>query len=162
MKKILAVIALACPLAAHAGIYLKIDAIKGESTNDRHKGEIDISSMQFGIGRTGQTARVCPTEVVMTKAMDSASAPLVAAAMTTTVFPKATIAFTRPGENPVDYFTLELTNVAVFNYTTSSGGDVPSESFALAFQSAVYKFTPQDARGGPGAPLTATITRNGC
>ena len=89
MKKILAVIALACPLAAHAGIYLKIDAIKGESTNDRHKGEIDISSMQFGIGRTGQTARVCPTEVVMTKAMDSASAPLVAAAMTTTVFPKA-------------------------------------------------------------------------
>ena len=36
--------------------YLKIDGIKGESLNDKHKDEIDVESFSWGVSQTGSLA----------------------------------------------------------------------------------------------------------
>ena len=37
-------------------IFLKLDTIKGESKDSKHKGEIDISSFTFGLSNGGSWA----------------------------------------------------------------------------------------------------------
>ena len=48
-------LALATTLSCHAAsdYFLKIDGIDGESTDDRHKGEIDIQSFSWGVSNSG-------------------------------------------------------------------------------------------------------------
>lgn len=162
LKCLATAVALAVPFAAQADIFLKMDPIKGESTADRREGQVDINSFQFAAGPNNKNGRVCPSDITLTKLVDSASPALLAGSLVGTVFPKATLSFVKAGATNFEYLTIELTNVTVTAIAQSSGGDRASESLSLGYASGVYKYTPQDPKGGAAAPVTASISRNNC
>lgn len=146
-----------------AAIYLKIDGIAGESMSQLHPNTIELSSVQFGVGRSisspagGATRTASPasvSEITVTKTMDKASVPLFKEAVIGQVGKNAVIYFTRNGfDQEETYYEIGLTNVLLSGFTQSSGGDIPSESLSLNFTKIGLKYTPYSG-GKAGTPVS--------
>jgi type VI secretion system secreted protein Hcp len=122
-----------------ASAYLKIGDIKGESTDDKHKGEIEVLSWSWGesAARAGTTAAVArpaagPGKLTITKPVDSSSPELARAAASGRKFERMTVTLpaTRPGGK---YLTVTLRDVVISSVQHSSSGDTPTESVAFAY-----------------------------
>ena len=136
--------------------------IKGESTVAHHIGWITISSMQFGVGRgissiggggDRETSNPSFSEVTLSKSLDIASTALMMQATCGKSLGKAELHFIQTGGAEAKgqvYLKLELTDVIVSSYSSSSGGDRPTESFSLNFTKISYQYDKFD-----GATVTA-------
>jgi len=163
-------LAMSCVVGAPAAsaasdMYLKIEGVDGESTADRHKGEIEVMSWSFGAtqqtqgprfgaapgGRAAagsQTPPPGPGTVTMSKAYSPSSVKLMQACATGKHFPKATLTVRKAGGGQQEYMTYELENVLVSGYSISSGGDRPMESLSLNFTKIEYKIDDQKEKSG--------------
>jgi type VI secretion system secreted protein Hcp len=147
-------------------IYLKYDGIDGEATHQDHQKWIDISSMQFGIGRAistpaGSTANreasePSVSEVTLSKQMDGASPKLFTESATGNVGKTVKIDLVSTGSPGNTYVTYTLTNALISAYSVSTGGDRPSESISISFTKIEYKFIPYDANNKAGTPVTVS------
>jgi type VI secretion system secreted protein Hcp len=108
-----------------ADIFLKLDGIAGESTDDKHKGEIDVEALTFnakrataGSGSSGGGAgkvKFAPFRVI--KVYDASSPKLLAAAASGHHIKSGTITFRRSGdEGDTEFLTYKLTDVVVSSY----------------------------------------------
>ena len=163
-------LALALPLACSAAVdaFLKVDGIKGESTDDKHKEEIDIESWSVGgkvdLGSNAGGARAgkpCVSDLLLVKQVDKASPLLFQALVVGNHIANATLAVRKAGEKPQDYLVLTLKEVQVSSVQHSSGGDLPMESVALNFASMEMTYKPIGRDGTAGAPVKATVN-GGC
>jgi len=146
-------------------IYMKIDGIKGKVTTKGHEDWIDVSSLQWGVGRAISSAvgtsadreasKPSISEVSVTKMMDTSS-PL--------IFTEACVGKSKPvqihlcttGSDQIDtYMEYELEDCMISGYSVSSGGDRPSESLSLSFTKMVMKFIPYNDAGKPESPIPA-------
>lgn len=147
-------------------IYLKYEGIEGEATHDKHQKWIDVSSLQFGIGRgistpSGSTANreasePSVSEVVITKAMDGASPKLFTESATGAVGKKVEIHLVSTGSPGNTYVEYILTNSLISGYSVSSGGDRPTESVSINFTKMEYKFIPYDDKNKAGTPVSVS------
>lgn len=153
--------------------YLKYEGVipKGESKAEGHKGDagwIELGSYQFGAGRsisspTGASSKreaSAPTlsEVVCTKLLDSVS-PLLFQALVKGLNGKATIESTETHEQKLEtYLTWTMENAMVSSYSVSSGGDRPSESFALNFTKLEFKYQGYGDDHKPDSSKKAAVT----
>ena len=162
-----ALLALAFPLTSTAALnaYLKIDNIKGESTDEGHKDEITIESWSFGAtsgaslaGGGAGTGKSCLTDIAFVKPVDRASPALLQAAMLGARIPAATLAVRKSGEGQKDYLIITLKDVLVTSVSQSSGGDVPMESLSLNFGSLRMQYKVQDLKGGLGETVETTVS----
>lgn len=126
-------------------IYMEYDSgkIKGDVTEDGHKDWIELNSFSWGVGRgisspTGgsadrESSAPSVSEITVSKAQDKATGKLITEALQgegVTV----KIDFTRTDKGKlVTYLTYTLENTMISGYSTSSGGDRPSESLSLNF-----------------------------
>src|ERR1700692_3516392 len=116
-------------------------AVKGDVTATGYVGWIELNSFQFGTGRgisspTGgsadrESSAPSVSEVPVSKAQDSSTGPLLTAALQgeggTVV-----IDFVKPSQGQlVKFMEYTLTNTLISGWSTSSGGDRPSESISL-------------------------------
>ena len=118
--------------AAAAG-YLKLGDIKGESTDDRHRNEIEVLSWSWGTSRTGAQVRPAsgPGTLTITKAVDKSSPQLLQASTSGRKFDQMTITLPpRPGERAR---TVTLKGVVIASVQRSDSGDVPTESISFNF-----------------------------
>ena len=108
------------PAAAADEIFLRIDGVQGESTDARHRGEIEILSYTQSLTRpafrgtasvTGD-AKLC-VPVTLLKYVDAASPRLIKFLATGEHFKTAAITFRRPGQPPVEYYRVTLDDVIV-------------------------------------------------
>jgi len=146
--------------------FLKIDGVKGESQDDKHKDEIHVSSFSFGVTNTGTGGsnlgsgggRSNIQDMHFTKVTDASSPNLFIACATGKHFPKATVTVRRAGETPQEYLVYNLTEVYISSITTSGheGGGIAQESVSLNFSKIEMAYTPQNADGSPGAKNTKT------
>lgn len=155
---LLPVLALAlAPATAHSAALLKLDGIPGESTNEGHAGEIEISSFQWGLSNPASTGprRGAPqfSEFVMTKQMDSASPALLVAASSGQRIASARVSLVRGGDEQRDVATYCLRDVTLTSFNQSSGGDDVTESFSLAYRSILLTYNRQNASGS-STPFT--------
>ena len=140
-------------------IYMNYNSLspKGDVTEGGHKSWVELSSVQWGVGRgisspTGASAdreSSAPSisELTVTKTQDVASVGLLTAAFQGDGVP-VIIDFTRTNKDTQDiYLTITLTNVIISGYSMSSGGDRPTESLSLNFTKIEYKGTQMDATG---------------
>jgi type VI secretion system secreted protein Hcp len=147
--------------------YLKYDAIKkGESKAKGHEGDkgwIELGSVRWGVGRgistpVGMSSKreaSAPSvgEIGLTKLMDSTS-PLIAQEALRGVACKAQVDLVETHEEQLEtYLSLTLENCMISSYSMSSGGDRPSETFALNFTKIEYKYTPFDDKHKAGTPM---------
>jgi len=147
-------------------IYLHYDGIDGEATQQDHKKWIDISSLQFGIGRgiatpvgssaNREASHPSVSEITFTKAMDSASPKLFTESATGSAGKTVKINLVSTGSPGNVYAEYTLTNTLISGYSISSGGDRPSESLSLNFTKIEYKFTPYDELNAAGTPVTVS------
>lgn len=124
-------------------IYMKYDTIDGDVTEQAHKKWIGCDSFQWGVGRgigapTGaamnrESSAPSVSEIVITKPQDAATGKLLQEAYKGTG-KTVTIDFcaTDAGQLRV-YMQFTLTNTMISGFSTSSGGDRPSESVSLNF-----------------------------
>ena len=149
-------------------IYMNYDslAIKGDVTEEGHVGWIALSSFQWGVGRgissptgntvTRESSAPSVSEITVSKMMDLATPKLLNESLQgegKTVI----IDFTKTEKGKlVVYQTYTLTNNMISGYSTSSGGDKPSESLSLNFTKIEYKNTPTKPDGTAGSPETVT------
>ena len=146
---------------AQEDYFLKIEGVKGESQDDKHKDEIHVSSFSFGVTNAGTGGsnlgsgggRSNIQDMHFTKVADAASPNLFIACATGKHFPKATVTVRRAGEKPQEYLTYEMTEVYISSVTTSGheGGGIAQESLSLNFSKVKVVYTPQNADGSPGA-----------
>jgi type VI protein secretion system component Hcp len=128
-----------CP-RVQAAAYIKFDGVDGESAHRDHKDWIVVDSVSLtpitsGPG-AGCSAAPSLSEVVVTKALDSATAELQQAACSGTVFP--TVRIHIHGSKPGDaYIAHELQDVLITSYSlggsSASGEALPMESLSLNY-----------------------------
>jgi type VI secretion system secreted protein Hcp len=134
-------------------IYLKLDPIKGSTTDSKFKDQIELTSFQWGAGlgvgsaRGGDrtTSEPSVSEITATKQLDKSSELLFKNLLMGETLAKGTISFTAAikGES-VAYAVLDLEDVIISGFSQSSGGDFPTESISLNFAKFVYSFSGRD------------------
>lgn len=148
-------------------IHLKLgDKIKGESIHDKHKDEINVSSMQWGVSNTasnntsvggggGKALSNC-SDITLTKGMCKASPEIMAFCSSGDAIPEGTLTLTKAvGENKfIDYLVIKMKNLRISSYSISGhegGGDM--ESFSLNFAEVEYIYTVEDKGGIKGSSI---------
>ena len=112
--------------------YLKIGDIKGESTDKKHKGEIDILSWSWGTSRTASRTPQGSGTLTITKSVDASSPALADASRSRRRFQWVTLTLpsSRAGEAET---VVTLADVTVSSVERSSDGSRPTESVSFNF-----------------------------
>lgn len=146
-------------------IFMEFEGIEGNVTMAGYEKQIEIGSMQWGVGRgismiTGRTANrevssPSISEVTVTKVLDKASALLVQEATIGNKGKKIILHLVRTGPDAnEEYLTYTLTDTLISGYSFSSGGNgEASESLSLSFTSVemAYNESGKDnVKGGAG------------
>jgi len=141
-------------------MFLMLDGIKGESTDAKHKGEIDIESFSWGLAQTGSghrgsgsgAGKVDVTDISIVKVVDKSSPSLMLACANGKHITKGKLTVRKAGENPLEYLTVDLENILVSSYQTSgaNSGDTPTESIALNFVKVKLEYWTQTDKGAKG------------
>jgi type VI secretion system secreted protein Hcp len=148
-----------------ADIFLKIDDIKGESVDDKHKDEIDVLSWSWGMTQSGTshvgggsgTSRVSVRDITVVKHVDRASPNLMKLCCNGKHFDKADLIVRKAGGKPLEYFKLKLHKGLISSIAT---GEVDQdgrmvETVALNFAAFECEYVPQNAKGEGEAPVPA-------
>jgi len=146
-------------------IYLKVEGIDGKVTAAGHENWIDVSSLQWGVGRAisssvgtsadREASKPSISEVSVTKLMD-ASSPMIFTEACVGKSKKIQIHLCTVGTDAIEtYMEYELEDCMFSGYSVSSGGDRPSESISLSFTKMTMKFIPHDDAGKAQSPLPA-------
>jgi type VI secretion system secreted protein Hcp len=147
--------------------FLKIDGIKGDSTDKVHQGEIQLQSFSWGATNVvregsptggGGAGKPSVAEFSFTASTSQASPELFRAVVTGKVFPTATVTGVRTVKaEQVTVLELKFTDVVISSYWISDapGAELPADAGALAFSKVEYTFTPQKADGSAGTPVAA-------
>lgn len=144
-------------------VYLQIDGIKGESTDDKHKDWIECTSVTWGVKQPrsatastggGHTAERCEhEEVVIDKLADLSSPVLLQTCSAGKTIPKAKLEFMRAdGQGDrIKYFEIELENVLIGAIKPKvEEGSIIQEKVGLKFSKIKWKYTQQKVTGGAG------------
>jgi type VI secretion system secreted protein Hcp len=122
--------------------FLKLDGIKGESMDAKHKGEIDIMSFSWGLTQTGThgvgggggAGKVNVQDISITKKVDSASPLLFLNCASGTHIKEGTLVVRKAGGTQLEYLKIKLTDVLVSSYEpygeTGATGAAPAGSAA--------------------------------
>jgi type VI secretion system secreted protein Hcp len=98
-----------------ADIFLRLDGIPGESTDDDHKGEIDVEAFTFNAKRASGKVRFSPLRVI--KVYDASSPRLMQAAASGRHIRSATLTFRRSADpSGVEFLVYKLSDVTVASY----------------------------------------------
>jgi type VI secretion system secreted protein Hcp len=144
-------------------MFLKLDGIKGESLDDKHKGEIEILSFSWGVTQSGAFAsgggggsgKVSVHDISITKRTDSASPQLLKSCATGKHILTGLITVRKAGEKPVEYLKIKLEDILISSYQTSGhGSGSPADGVSLDFKKATFiALTPQGT-------LTSALVEN--
>ncbi|MBD5782312.1 type VI secretion system tube protein Hcp [Pelagicoccus sp. NFK12] len=135
--------------AGHAGIYLKIDDIDGESQDADHVGWIELQSFSAGIGSKGSDASgstrtssaPSPDSMKVGKLLDAASPYLFLASAQQSVFPSIVLESERSiGKEGDALLRYELTNASVVALETSTVDPSEARSDASIQESVEFSF----------------------
>ena len=149
---------------AQVDYFLKIEGVDGESTDDKHKGEIEIESWSvggtnpgsFSSGGGGGTGKVVMQDFTFVKKSDKASAKLLTSCATGEHLKKATLTCRKAGKEQQEFLKIELSPVLVSSFQTSgsAGSDViPVEQVSLNFGKIEFKYKEQKPDGSLGGEV---------
>ena len=135
--------------------FLKIDGIEGDSTDDKHRNEIEVESFSWGLSQSGSfgagggasTGKVQFQDFHFTAKTSKASPKLFLKCATGEHIKEATITCRRAGESQQDFMFIKMNDVLISSYQTSGNGDVPDDASSLAFAKVNFSFAPQGQDG---------------
>ena len=155
----------AAPVPAHAETFLKIEGIKGESQDIKHKGEIEILSFtqsfintfDGSIGGGGGAGKVQCGAVTMMKSIDASSPLLLKGVATGQHYKEAVITF-RSGANAKadEYYVIRMQDLLITELSQTDSADPNRifEKLVLNARSFEFKYSPTTIKGELGAPIS--------
>lgn len=149
---------------ANSDIHLKLGDIKGESTDDKHKDEIDIESWSWGasnpgsmgVGGGGGTGKVSFTDLNFVHRLDKASPNLWKACATGEHIKEATLTSAKQGKGPQDFLIVKMNDVLITSVSvseSSGAGSVPMENVSLQCAKVDLEYKPQKPDGSLDAGI---------
>lgn len=148
-------------------VYLQIEGIRGESTDSKHQGWIEVESVSWSVsqpksatsstggGHTAERAEL--SDVSLHKISDLASPILAQTCAAGKTIPKARFEFWRAdgqGER-IKYYEIELENALISHVAPSVvAGSIMSESVSLKFSKVKWRYRQQKIAGGAGGNTT--------
>lgn len=138
-------------------VFLKLDGIEGEATDDGHKNEIKLSSCSFSAFNSSSYNNASKTvskgqanmgDIAFSKEVDKTSVSLFKACASGKVVPKATISFqSNVGDDKkIDFLKYELENVVINSYNFSAAG-MADESGSLTYAKITQIYDQRDEKG---------------
>ncbi|MFG0326268.1 MAG: Hcp family type VI secretion system effector [Phycisphaerales bacterium JB037] len=142
--------------------FLEIDGIPGESTDGKHKNQIELLSYSHGLIQTssgsvssggGRGAERCDHgSFSCVKNLDKATPKLAEAICKGTHIPKVTLRLCRAAGDKTQYMEYAMENVIVdsLSYGGSSGGEsaLPVETVSFNYGKITWKYTETDHKTG--------------
>jgi len=145
--------------------FLKIDGIPGESTDAKHKNEIDLESWSWGESQSGShsggggggAGKVVMQDFCFVMKANKASPKLLLNCANGTHIKEALLTCRKAGKEQQEYLTIKFTDLLVSSFQTggSSGSVIPTDQISLNFSKIEYTYKPQDEKGGLGAQVVA-------
>ncbi len=146
--------------------FLKIDGIKGESQDHKHKDEIQLESWSFGetnagtfaVGGGGGAGKVAMQDFHFVKRVDKAGPTLFLSCAQGAHIKEALLTCRKAGKEQQEYLKITLGDVMVSNYHTSGSGHsdvVPMEEISLNFARIKVEYQEQKADGTLGGKTVA-------
>lgn len=142
-------------------MFLKIDDVKGESADDKHKDMIDVLAWSWGMSQSGTThmgggggaGKVSVQDISLTKYVDKSSPILMMSACNGKHYKQALLTVRKAGEKPLEYIKITMKEVLVSNISTggSGGQDRLTENVTLNFAEYKIEYTPQKEDGSGDA-----------
>ena len=149
---------------SQADFFFKIKGVDGESTDDKHKGEIEVESWSFGgtnaasfsSGGGGGAGKVALQDFHFTKKTDKASVKLLVAMATGEHLPTATLTCRKAGKDQQEYLVITLSDTMISSYQTSGSGgagSLPMEQLSIAYSKIEFKYKEQKPDGTLGGEV---------
>ena len=145
-------------------MFLKIDGIQGESTDNRHRDEIDTLSYTWGesqpaaasSGAGSAAGRVTMQDFHFTMHVNKASPRLFLACANGARIKNAVLTVRHSGENQVEFLKWTLTDITVASYQTATSvpsGDPPTDQVSLRFTKIETEYTRIKPDGSLDVPI---------
>jgi type VI secretion system secreted protein Hcp len=145
--------------------FLDIEGIKGDSTDKKFKGKIDVQSWSWGESNTsshgsgggGGSGKVAMQTFHFTMTVGISSPKLLLACASGEHIKKAVMTCRKSGTDQQEYLVMTFEDVMVESFQTggSSGQVIPVDSIGLSYERIKYEYRPQKADGTLDAPIAA-------
>lgn len=155
-----------------ADMFIKIDDIKGETADDKHKDEIEVLSWNWGVsqagamhqGSGGGAGKVNIHDLTFTKLVDRSTPNLLKNACLGTHLKTALLTVRKAGGTALEYVKITLTDLIITSVSVGgTGGVMLSETVTINFAKVQFEYLPQKTTGGAGAGSISTgwdVTKN--
>lgn len=139
-------------------VFVKIDGMEGESSDDSYMGWIEV--LEYGLGVAQKVSRTTSsaggfsvgranfTEFTFRKQLDLASPGIALACADGTHIDVVTVVLCRAGKEKVKSMEYRLTDCMVSEVSTMGGGAFPSETISITFAKIVWAYSQQKRQGG--------------
>jgi type VI secretion system secreted protein Hcp len=144
--------------------FLKIEGVKGESSDKGHGGEIDVLSWSWGATQSGTThtgsgggaGKVSVQDLSVIKHVDRASPTLNSMCFSGAHIKQAVLTVRKAGGEALEYvkITMEDLIVSGIEINGSAGQERLTESVHFNFSRIKYDYTPQKADGSGDAAVS--------
>lgn len=142
-------------------VFLKLGDIKGESTDSKHAGEIEVLSWSWGIAQTGTmgygggggAGKANFSDLSFMHALDKASPVLMKACAMGEHLADATLTARKVGKGPQDYLIVKMKEIFITSIQPSGSTEHPMESVSLQFGHVDLEYKPQKADGSLDAGI---------
>jgi type VI secretion system secreted protein Hcp len=152
-------------------MFLKLDGIKGESKDSKHKDEIHIESFSWGMNQTGAhgtgggggAGKVSVHDISCTKFVDKSSAGLMLHCASGKHIPSGLITVRKAGDKPLEYLKIKLTDILISSVQFAGhGSDLLSENLSLNFAKFHVEYQEQkpDGSGSPAGEMGWDVKAN--
>jgi type VI secretion system secreted protein Hcp len=144
--------------------FLQITGVEGESTDDKHKGWIDVDSWSWGETNSGSAhggggtgaGRVTINDFFFTTHVSKASPKLFLACASGQHLKEAKLVGRKAGKDQQEFLTWTFSDVLVSGYQTGgTEADVPRDQVSLNFAKLRVDYKAQKADGSLDAAISA-------
>ena len=147
-------------------MFIKLDDIKGESMDSKHKDEVQVLSWSWGMTQSGTThggpgggaGKVNVQDLSFTKYVDTATPNLIKFCSSGKHFKEANLTVRKAGDKPLEYLKIKLSEILISSISTggSGGEDRLTENVTLNFAKFEVTYTGQKADGTGAAGISVT------
>lgn len=156
---------------SQSDFFLKIDGIEGESTDDKHKGELEIQAWSwgatnqgtFGAGGGGGAGKADFSDITISKYADKSTPKLLKAVAAGDHIKSMVLVCRKAGGQQQEYLKLTLEDVLISSYHSSAAGGsspIPSESISLNYGKIKYEYKPQKTDGSLEGAIPMSYDRH--
>lgn len=147
--------------------FLKLDGIKGETKDSKHKDEIDLISFSWGINQTGSATagggagagKAVATDFEVAMPVNRASPLLFSACVTGKHIASGTLSVRRVSKEQAEYLKFKFTDIVITGYQESGNveEEKPLDVVRFNYAKIEMSYAPQKPDGSLDIPVTGNF-----